>query len=196
MSKEWKWLDSTTPVQFNSETRKVIQAIDKMNVCGAEKNALLHYYMDHPQMQRKANLQKEIKSWMRMDAYQKIKEQIKRDDQSKFTIAGIVIIMMATLFLFFLRAVLFKKFLINFSIDAIVGAIALVLLGRNLHIKYRVLDRYLDSHRWYLCIDVASFILCALLKFAFSPMFDFSLIILFISFVLQKKKLEKTLQSF
>ena len=196
MSIEWKWLDPSLSVDWNTESRKLLDTIDGMRIPNAQKNMLVQYYIEHPHMQRKANRQKEIRSWMRTDAYQKIKEQRVHDDQNKFTIASIVIVMMATLFLFFLRAVITRSFVVNFSVDAIVGAIALVLLVRNLHIKYRLIDQYVDTKRWYQMIDGTSFVLCVLLKFLFPPVFDFSLILLFISFVIQKKKLEKIFQSF
>lgn len=196
MNREWKWLDPSLSVDWNTESRKLLDTIDGMRIPNAQKNMLVQYYIEHPHMQRKANRQKEIRSWMRTDAYQKIKEQRVHDDQNKFTIASIVIVMMATLFLFFLRAVITRSFVVNFSVDAIVGAIALVLLVRNLHIKYRLIDQYVDTKRWYQMIDGASFVLCVLLKFLFPPVFDFSLILLFISFVIQKKKLEKIFQSF
>ena len=64
------------------------------------------------------------------------------EDKAKISLTGLTIIMMGTLFIYFLWAVINSKFLVNFSIDALVGVIALVILIRNLKIKYRKIKKY------------------------------------------------------
>ena len=50
------------------------------------------------------------------------------EDKSKISLTGLTIIMMGTLFIYFLWAVINSKFLVNFSIVALVGDVAFVIL--------------------------------------------------------------------
>ncbi|MBB5183529.1 hypothetical protein [Catenisphaera adipataccumulans] len=197
MSKEkgYQWLDPTLIVGEDAQTKNILDTIDAMNACGAKKNMLVKYYMENPELRRKANIRKGIRSWTKTDAFGKIKEQTMRDDRNTFTISGIMIIMMATLFIFFLAAVIRNDYVVKFWVDAIVGSVALVLLVRNLHVKYRIVRGYTEVD-WFRTLDILALIGCGLLKIAFPPYMDFTLVILLIAFVVQKKKLEKIMKSF
>lgn len=197
MSKEkgYQWLDPTLIVGEDAQTKNILDTIDAMNACGAKKNMLVKYYMENPELRRKANIRKEIRSWTKTDAFGKIKEQTMRDDRNTFTISGIMIIMMATLFIFFLAAVIRNDYVVKFWVDAIVGSVALVLLVRNLHVKYCIVRGYTEVD-WFRTLDILALIGCGLLKIAFPPYMDFTLVILLIAFVVQKKKLEKIMKSF
>ena len=64
------------------------------------------------------------------------------EDKGKFLMASLTIIMTGTLFIYFLWSVINAKYIINFSVDAIVGAISFVILIRNLKLKYNILKKY------------------------------------------------------
>ena len=102
------------------------------------------------------------------------------EDKSKISLTGLTIIMMGTLFIYFLWAVINSKFLVNFSIDALVGVVALVILIRNLKVKYSVIKKY-TSEKQFMILDLVTFVLCFLIKVVVKIPFDFSLIILLIS---------------
>ena len=102
------------------------------------------------------------------------------EDKSKISLTGLTIIMMGTLFIYFLWAVINSKFLVNFSIDALVGVVALVILIRNLKVKYSVIKKY-TSEKQFMILDLVAFVLCFLIKVVVKIPFDFSLIILLIS---------------
>lgn len=102
------------------------------------------------------------------------------EDKAKISLTGLTIIMMGTLFIYFLWAVINSKFLVNFSIDALVGVVALVILIRNLKIKYSIIKKY-TSEKQFMILDLVAFALCLLIKVVVQIPFDFSLIILLIS---------------
>ena len=102
------------------------------------------------------------------------------EDKAKVSLTGLTIIMMGTLFIYFLWAVINSKFLVNFSIDALVGVVAFVILVRNLKLKYDVIKKY-TSEKQFMILDFVAFVLCFLIKVVVQIPFDFSLIILLLS---------------
>ena len=112
------------------------------------------------------------------------------EDKSKISLTGLTIIMMETLFIYFLWAVINSKFLVNFSIDALVGVVALVILIRNLKVKYSVIKKY-TSEKQFMILDLVAFVLCFLIKVVVKIPFDFSLIILLISHYATKQIFNK-----
>ena len=112
------------------------------------------------------------------------------EDKSKISLTGLTIIMMGTLFIYFLWAVINSKFLVNFSIDALVGVVALVILIRNLKVKYSVIKKY-KSEKQFMILDLVAFVICFLIKVVVKIPFDFSLIILLISHYATKQIFNK-----
>lgn len=112
------------------------------------------------------------------------------EDKSKISLTGLTIIMMGTLFIYFLWAVINSKFLVNFSIDALVGVVALVILIRNLKVKYSVIKKY-TNEKQFMILDLVAFVLCFLIKVVVKIPFDFSLIILLISHYATKQIFNK-----
>ena len=112
------------------------------------------------------------------------------EDKSKISLTGLTIIMMGTLFIYFLWAVINSKFLVNFSIDALVGVVALVILIRNLKVKYSMIKKY-TSEKQFMILDLVAFVLCFLIKVVVKIPFDFSLIILLISHYATKQIFNK-----
>ena len=112
------------------------------------------------------------------------------EDKSKISLTGLTIIMMGTLFIYFLWAVINSKFLVNFSIDALVGVVALVILIRNLKVIYSVIKKY-TSEKQFMILDLVAFVLCFLIKVVVKIPFDFSLIILLISHYATKQIFNK-----
>ena len=112
------------------------------------------------------------------------------EDKSKISLTGLTIIMMGTLFIYFLWAVINSKFLVNFSIDALVGVVAFVILVRNLKLKYDVIKKY-TSEKQFMILDFVAFVLCFLIKVVVQIPFDFSLIILLLSHYATKQIFNK-----
>ena len=115
------------------------------------------------------------------------------EDKSKISLTGLTIIMMGTLFIYFLWAVINSKFLVNFSIDALVGVVAIVILIRNLKVKYSVIKKY-TSEKQFMILDLVTFVLCFLIKVVVKIPFDFSLIILLVSHYATKQIFNKIIE--
>lgn len=121
-------------------------------------------------------------------AKQKNKQNREKDNE-KIVMSGLSIVMFQTLFIYFLWSVINNKFLVNFSIDAIVGVLSFVLLVRNLKIKYEVIKRYSQINS-FLAFDVIGFLVCILIKLLMESPFDFSLPILLVIYYITKKKFQ------
>ena len=115
------------------------------------------------------------------------------EDKAKISLTGLTIIMMGTLFIYFLWAVINSKFLVNFSIDALVGVVAFVILVRNLKLKYDVIKKY-TSEKQFMILDFVAFVLCFLIKVVVQIPFDFSLIILLLSHYATKQIFNKIIE--
>ncbi len=114
------------------------------------------------------------------------------EDKSKISLTSYpTIIMMGTLFIYFLWAVINSKFLVNFSIDALVGVVAIVILIRNLKVKYSIIKKIIPSEKQFMILDLVAFTLCFLIKVVVKIPFDFSLIILLISHYATKQIFNK-----
>lgn len=123
----------------------------------------------------------------------KINEKEMADDKGKFLMSGLTIIMMGTLFIYFLWSVINGRYIVNFSVDSIVGVISFVILIKNIKCKYDVLKKYHESLNNYKFIDIASFLICLFIKIIIQMPFDFSLIILLASYYISKNKFYQTL---
>lgn len=115
------------------------------------------------------------------------------EDKAKVSLTGLTIIMMGTLFIYFLWAVINSKFLVNFSIDALVGVVAFVILVRNLKLKYDIIKKY-TSEKQFMILDFVAFVLCFLIKVVVQIPFDFSLIILLLSHYATKQIFNKIIE--
>ena len=115
------------------------------------------------------------------------------EDKAKVSLTGLTIIMMGTLFIYFLWAVINSKFLVNFSIDSLVGVVAFVILVRNLKLKYDIIKKY-TSEKQFMILDFVAFVLCFLIKVVVQIPFDFSLIILLLSHYATKQIFNKIIE--
>lgn len=115
------------------------------------------------------------------------------EDKAKVSLTGLTIIMMGTLFIYFLWAVINSKFLVNFSVDSLVGVVAFVILVRNLKLKYDIIKKY-TSEKQFMILDFVAFVLCFLIKVVVQIPFDFSLIILLLSHYATKQIFNKIIE--
>lgn len=121
------------------------------------------------------------------------KKKLNEDKKAKFIMSGLTIVMMTTLVIYYIGAIITKKYLISFSIDSIVGVLAFAILIKNLSIKYKLLEEF-NNKKEFILLDVVSIVLCLMTKISFKLPFDVSLPILVISYFISKKKLEKILK--
>lgn len=205
--KQYSWLNLHHPMPTAGDEERqfidVLKVIEKKEPNPALRNIYANYYLEQVEKAEEEgrdwkldkNIGKEVRSWAKSQSFKKMKENLLKEDKAKFQLTGIVIVVTGTLILFFLRAILAQQFVVNFSVDAIVGAIALVFFYRNMKIKIRLLKSY-EQLKDYVYMDVASFVMCILLKMWLPVMFDASLVILVISYYVQRRKFEKYLKGF
>ncbi|MDO5026652.1 MAG: hypothetical protein Q4E50_02345 [Tissierellia bacterium] len=120
------------------------------------------------------------------------KETTRVENQAKFIMSGLTIVMMATLFIYYLGAVIRDRYLVSFSFDSIVGVLAFIIMIKNFSIKYKLLAKC-EVKKEFILIDLTSLLLCILIKVSFNLAFDLSLPILVIAYFASKKKFEKFL---
>lgn len=207
---KYRWLDpmfslDESCLSKEKEAKRLLDTLDKKDYMPGKKNILACYFFDQckkyaeegrlDQIKLDSNLTKEFNTWPKSQSFKKLKEHILGDEQGKFIMSGIVIVMTGTLILFFLVAMLTDKFLINKWVDTLVGALAIVFFYRNMKSKYKLLKKYTKS-RDFLYMDIASIAMSVLVKMMLPQGFDFTLIILFISHFISKKKFEKVLEAF
>lgn len=205
---KYTWLDGQAVLpeiaQDNEqEVRRLLEFLDKKSFSACKKNIIARYYFYQceqfakenklKQLKLDSNISRNLRIWEKEDSYKEFYKNVLEDAKGKYIMSGIVIIMTCTLLIFFLTAILTENFVINFSIDAIVGALAILFLVRNLKIKYKLLKKYTNPLN-YLYFDVASIVLCIVLKIFMPASFDYSLVILFIAYYASKKKFDKALQ--
>lgn len=197
---KYAWLDSskTYPDEKEEQTNQILKAIDKKEIPAGKKNILAQYYfkrLSDDAFKVEADASKAIKHWQKSKSFKSVQAQYLKDEETQFMMTGISMVITGTLFLFFLTAVLRQRFLINFSIDAIVGAAALAIFIRNILLKYKLIHRYTDEQT-YLYMDIFTFVFCIAVKMVFPPNLDFSLIILFIDYLFSKRHFYALLEEF
>jgi hypothetical protein len=197
MKSPYPWL--SPPQDLDKAGQEAVAAIDKKEWSGAKKNLYMQYYL--AQLARTDLKVKDLpaldqmKSWRRTSAFKKCLEDYVKSAQDKFRLASMSSIIAETLLIFFLRAIFFSQYVINFSMDAIAGAVFAVVLASQMIIKYRLLKTFANAST-YAWMDILSLALCLLLKMWLPMEFDFSLIILLINYYLQKKKFFEALTAF
>ena len=118
--------------------------------------------------------------------FQKMKEKIAQQNYEKLTISGIWLVFTVCILLLFFKNLLTGHYLINFSIDLIAAALAIVLAVRNYQIRWRIIKQ--DERRAiFLSIDIITLVLCLLVKILVRGNFDVSYLLLVIAYFVTKK---------
>ncbi|WP_290092275.1 hypothetical protein [uncultured Dubosiella sp.] len=179
----------------------VIQTIDeKKDWSGLKKDVYATFYLKKSAraLERKKETKltvENMRTWSKSSAFKKTVYEVEKNYEEKFTMTGLMIIMTGTMVLFFLRAVLAQTYFINFSVDAIVGAIGAVILFSNFRVKYRMI-RSCTNSKDFLYMDISSFVLSALLKMMLPPNIDFTLVVLIVAYFIEKRKFKFVLDEF
>ena len=120
-------------------------------------------------------------------------ENIKKRDLERYTISGLWMTMCAYLVLLFVKEFLTQRFLIAFSVDLIVAAVAMVLTFKGIRTHYQLIQRYQMNKKSFI-IEVAGFIVGLLVVvLTLKSPFDVSFLILVIAHLASKKIFSKEL---
>lgn len=192
----YPWLSATDKSLLDSE--EVLAAIDRKNWSRGKKDLYAQYYLEqrakYVEQERMKDFRlnaADLKSWRRQSAFRRFASEYERQQLEKFRISGMITTICMTLVLFFAKAMWEGEYFINFSVDAIVGTIALVVAASQYRIKYSVITKFTRS-RDYILMDVLSVLLCLLLKVWLPASLDFSLFVLLMNYFLQKKRFEES----
>ncbi len=176
---KYAWLDPR-PFEINKEMDACLRSVDRKEWNAYKKNMMAQYLIEKEDFD--GNLRKIEKS----NEFKKIKEEKKASIQTQYVLCSLMIMMTGTMLIYFVNAIFRESYVINFSIDAIVGSVALVLFIRNEWLKYRITKACLNK-KDYMLYDLLTLIFCILLKF-FIYHFDVSLIIFIASYYFSKRR--------
>ena len=193
--KTYSWLTAPIPEGQEQRIEKVLNGLDHKKWLPWKKDLYATYYLNQLETHMKnGHMSKfnltlaNVSSWSKEDAFVEFEQSVVQNVKGKFQVSGVIIIMMATLLTFFFYEVFAQSYLFNFSIDAIVGTIAAVVLFVNVRAKYRMIKKWTQS-KDFVMMDALSIVMVILLRTVL-PALDFSLVVFTVSYFLQKKKFD------
>ena len=196
----YPWLSATDKSLLDCDD--VLEAIDRKEWSKGKKDLYAQYYLEQRAKYTEEERMKEfrldqgnLKSWRRQSAFKRFATEYEHRELDKYRISSMITTICMTLVLFFAKAVWEGEYFINFSVDAIVGVVALVVAVSQYRIKYSVISRFAGI-RDYLLMDVLSIAVCLLLKTWLPDNLDFSLFVLLLNYFLQKKRFEEAEKRF
>ncbi|WP_297566884.1 hypothetical protein [uncultured Faecalibaculum sp.] len=196
----YPWLSATDKSLLDCDD--VLEAIDRKEWSKGKKDLYAQYYLEQRAKYTEEERMKEfrldqgnLKSWRRQSAFKRFATEYEHRELDKYRISSMITTICMTLVLFFAKAVWEGEYFINFSVDAIVGVVALVVAVSQYRIKYSVISRFAGI-RDYLLMDVLSIAVCLLLKTWLPANLDFSLFVLLLNYFLQKKRFEEAEKRF
>lgn len=132
-------------------------------------------------------LDKPLQAWTKNRKFAAYCQEYAAQAMEKFRICGMVSAMSATLLIYFAAGLLDGQVMVYFSVDALIAVAAGVFLIRNLQIKDRLTQNWSQAKDFRL-LDGLSLLLCVLLKVIIPRAFDLSLVVLVITYFIEKKK--------
>ena len=206
----YKWLDPGISFpegceSLEKEAKDILNAINKKDWEATKKNYMVQYYFKQLNQYNKdgrlsdwkisKDLNKEFKSWEKSSSYKKLKETLKSEEITKFTISSAISVIAYMTFLFFFKAVISQNFMISFSVDAIVGAGAILFLFRNYRLRHKLYKRYIPGNQ-FLYMDASVGLVCLLIKTWLPLYVDFTLIVLLIDYFITRNKFQKVVEKY
>lgn len=123
-----------------------------------------------------------------------MKEKDRKENSNIFILTGISIIISATIFIYFLGSLVRNDYLIHYAIDSIIGIISLIFMVKNLITKHKMIKKY-TKKKFFIAMDILSILLSLMIKIFIPIAFDFTLVILLISYFVSKKSFDQLLAS-
>ena len=144
----------------------IVQRIEKSDLIDAKKELMIEIVQNKKEDDFDKKIDRLYRQFSKSSSFKKHAEKMVCRDDEKLKICNMMLVMSVTLTLFFLKAVLFSSYVVNFSVDAIVGCLAFVFSFINVRTKYRTLKRY-NLVRDFIYLDGLSLLLCILFKMFF-----------------------------
>lgn len=123
--------------------------------------------------------------------YKKQLQQIKKDDQQKYSISTILIIMCGYIVVLFLKEFLNQNYLIHFYVDSLIAVVAFYITLRQILGVHHLIKKYHISTR-PLVVIIAGFILSILVTFlTYTSPFDITFLLIVIALITSKRIYDK-----
>ena len=196
-NKQQSWITKdltkrSAPLMDNARYQKALSQIESLSLSSGMKHVLANYVTDlaledkkipDNLLARKSNI-----------VFKESLEKTIRNDTGLFEISGMISIVCATLVCMFLRALLLDNYLINFSVDALIAAVALAGLILNLMAQFKVVGFY--GSTWEnAALDVLGLGLWFGLLLLM-PGIDTSLVIFVVTYFIEKRKFKIQTETF
>lgn len=174
------------------EWEKAMNEIQASNGSIALKHVAAEYAASLMADQKK--LPERILSKKRTESFKQSAAKTVADDRGTFQISGMITMICAVLIALFVRAVMMDKFLINFSVDALVAAAAAGFLFVNLRTQFDIIRLYskITDFVWMDILGVALWF-CLML---WLKQFDASLFIFIVVYLVERWRFDKSTQAF
>ena len=104
----------------------IIQRIEKSDLIDAKKELMIDLVNSKKEDDFDKKVDRLYRQFSKSSTFKKHAEKMVVRDDEKLKICNMMLVMSVTLTLFFLKAVLFSSYVVNFSVDAIVGCAAFV----------------------------------------------------------------------
>lgn len=185
-------LRKSEPLVNDVPYTRAIQTIDSMKESTGMKH-LLAQWVTSLRLRDKKIPEKMLSRKKSTSFLDSARETIE-EDLGKFRISGMIMMICATLVCLFIRSVILNTYLINFSVDAIIGVLAFAGLLLNLSTSMQTVGLY-GSTRDFWLLDGAAAVLWFLLLILF-PQFDTSLLLFLLTYFIERRKLKLMVRTF
>ncbi|WP_317300612.1 hypothetical protein [Allobaculum stercoricanis] len=180
------------PLVEDADYNRAFGQIDKMNESVGMKHLLINWVTDL-RLEDK-NIPDKLLSRKKSVSFLDSVRQTTQTDMTNFRLSGMIMMITGSLFCMFIKAWMTENYLVNFSIDALIGVAAGAIFILNLGSQTRTVGYYGKTLDFFL-MDGAIFVLWFLLMMMIEA-FDFSLLLFLIVYFLQKKRFEKMQKEF
>lgn len=130
--------------------------------------------------------EKKLSQWPKSRDFKEEAAQFEKDIKEQFQVAGLLSCMSAVLVFLFIWAVILDRYLVNFSVDALVGVAAFFFMVHNLIMQFRLI-RLAESPNRYILLDGLAFVVAFLARLWLPTGFDVSVVLFVITFFIEKK---------
>lgn len=182
----------SAPLADDPAYQRALEQIERMNESAGMKHLLADYVTDLRLENKK--IPDKLLSRKQSAAFQESIEKTVTEDKGLFEISGMISMICAVLVCMFIKAVLMDRYVVNFSVDALIAAVALAFLILNLRSQWKTI-RFYGSVRDYIVLDGLAVLLWIGLTWLYPP-FDTSLVVFLLAYFVEKSKFKKQRETF
>lgn len=182
----------TAALMDDQQFNKALDMIDHTQESAGMKHLLVNWAADERLEGRK--LPDKLLSRKKTSSF---KESVKRymlEDRGTFRLSGVTAAFSMVLLCSFIRNALFNSYLVNFSVDALVGTVGGVLALLNLKTQFNVTAFY-GSTTNMMWTDILSVVLWFMLVWAFRQ-FDLSILVFLVTYIFNYVRFKKMQKKF